>query len=142
MLARHEGLDGDLVGGVEDGGHRLRRPQRRSRQRQARESRLVGRSKLKLEIAARSRRGKGIARRPSMSQGVGDRNLHVRKREARGHGAVAPLHEAVNDGLRMDQHVERSGPRPKRWCASMSSRPLFIRVAESMLIFDPMDQTG
>ena len=36
----------------------------------------------------------------------------------------------------------RSARRPKRWCASISSSPLFIRLAESMLIFDPIDQTG
>ena len=31
---------------------------------------------------------------------------------------------------------------PKMWCASMSSRPLFIMVAESTEIFAPMSQVG
>ena len=31
---------------------------------------------------------------------------------------------------------------PNRWCASISSSPLFIRLAESMLIFIPIDQVG
>ena len=30
----------------------------------------------------------------------------------------------------------------KRWCASITSRPLFIRVAESMVTFGPIDQRG
>ena len=36
----------------------------------------------------------------------------------------------------------RSDGRPKRWCASISSRPLFISVAESTEIFAPIDQFG
>ena len=36
----------------------------------------------------------------------------------------------------------RSYGTPKRWWASISSSPLFIRVAESMVIFPPMSQVG
>src|SRR3546814_4534930 len=36
----------------------------------------------------------------------------------------------------------RSSPTGNRWCASISSRPLFIIVAESTLIFAPIDQLG
>ncbi len=36
----------------------------------------------------------------------------------------------------------RSAAIPKSQCASMTSRPLFIRVAESMVIFLPMSQVG
>ena len=36
----------------------------------------------------------------------------------------------------------RSGVTPKRWTASMTSRPLFIRVAESIVILAPMFQLG
>ena len=35
-----------------------------------------------------------------------------------------------------------SAPTPKRWQASMTSRPLFMSVAESMEIFGPMFQVG
>ncbi len=35
-----------------------------------------------------------------------------------------------------------SGATPYRWYASMTSSPLFISVAESMVIFAPMDQLG
>src|SRR5467141_1179887 len=31
---------------------------------------------------------------------------------------------------------------PNRWCASISSRPLFMRVAESTVTFGPIDQRG
>ena len=36
----------------------------------------------------------------------------------------------------------RSNPTPNRWCASISSRPLFISVAESTVIFGPICQVG
>ena len=36
----------------------------------------------------------------------------------------------------------RSAGRPKRWWASMTSRALFIIVAESIVIFGPMSQLG
>ena len=36
----------------------------------------------------------------------------------------------------------RSPGRPNRWCASITSRPLFIRVAESTEIFGPIDHFG
>src|SRR6266699_6969559 len=32
--------------------------------------------------------------------------------------------------------------RPNRWCASISSRPLFIRVAESTVTLGPIDHRG
>src|SRR2546423_862386 len=35
-----------------------------------------------------------------------------------------------------------SYPIPNRWCASITSRPLFISVAESIVIFAPMLQVG
>ena len=36
----------------------------------------------------------------------------------------------------------RSYGTPNRWCASISSRPLFISVAESIVIFPPMSHVG
>src|SRR6185436_18991869 len=35
-----------------------------------------------------------------------------------------------------------AGPNPNRQWASMTSRPLFIKVAESIVIFAPMFQVG
>src|SRR5919106_6059136 len=35
-----------------------------------------------------------------------------------------------------------SNATPKRWCASITSRPLFIMVAESMVIFGPIRHVG
>jgi len=37
---------------------------------------------------------------------ISDRDLHVRGCETGGHGPVAPLDKAVDNGLRMDEHVE------------------------------------
>ncbi len=31
---------------------------------------------------------------------------------------------------------------PNRWCASITSSPLFMSVAESIVIFPPIDQVG
>ena len=35
-----------------------------------------------------------------------------------------------------------STPKPNSQCASITSRPLFMSVAESMVIFAPMFQVG
>ena len=39
-------------------------------------------------------------------QGEGDRHAHVRIAEVGERGAIAQVHEAVHDGLRMDDHVQ------------------------------------
>ena len=86
----------------------------------------------KVSVATRGeiepRRGRAHAHRPG--QAVGDRNAHVRRAELRDHRAVAKFHEAVNDGLRMDDDVEfvrlaaRTGdaPRSVRGLCSSASR--------------------
>ena len=35
-----------------------------------------------------------------------------------------------------------SDPKPNKWWASISSSPLFIMVAESIVILAPIDQLG
>ena len=57
-------------------------------------------------------------------------------------GAVPEADERVDDRGRMDTTSIRSYASPKRKCASISSRPLFISVAESTVIFGPMLQVG
>jgi len=43
----------------------------------------------------------------------------------------------------MDQNVDLvRGKRKKMYAASMSSSPLFIKVAESIVTFAPIDQLG
>ena len=56
--------------------------------------------------------------------------------------AVAELNERVDDRLRVDDDSMRSYGVPNRWWASISSRPLFISVAESIVILPPIDHVG
>jgi hypothetical protein len=42
----------------------------------------------------------------------------------------------------MDDDLDAAGVTPNSQCASMTSRPLFIIVAESTLIFRPITQLG
>ena len=74
---------------------------------------------------------------------MGDRDAHVGRAELRQHAAVVIIDQAVDHRLRMHQHA-RSAPRrrPNSRAASISSSPLFIMVAESMLILAPIDQMG
>ena len=56
---------------------------------------------------------------------------------------VVVADHAVDHRLRMHQHLDRRGRAAgTSRAASMTSRPLFIMVAESMLILAPIDQTG
>ena len=71
-----------------------------------------------------------------------DRQAHVRHRELRAHRAVAELSERVDDALRVDHDVDLRVLEPEQVLASITSRPLFIRVAESIVIFGPICQTG
>jgi len=41
-----------------------------------------------------------------------------------------------------DQHVDPLVGISNRWCASITSSPLFISVAESIVIFAPIDHVG
>ena len=51
-------------------------------------------------------------------------------------GAVAEPHHPVHDRLRVHDHLDRRRTgSPNSWCASITSRPLFISVAESIVIF-------
>ena len=52
------------------------------------------------------------------------------------------LDEAMDDRLRMDEHVELIRLQAEKVVGLDQFQPLFIRLAESMLIFDPIDQTG
>ena len=48
----------------------------------------------------------------------------------------------MDDGLRVDEDVDTLGGTSKSQRASITSSPLFIRVAESIVIFGPMCQVG
>ena len=87
-------------------------------------------------LASRSSGGTGVAARSRVGERVGDRHAHVGVAEMRDRGAVAEADEPVDD-RRSGGRRPRSGRtgRPKRKCASITSRPLFASVAESIVIF-------
>ena len=90
------------------------------------------------EIQRRDRR-----RRPlRVGERVRDRHAHVRIAEMRQRGAVAEADERVHDRGRVDDDLDPLVGRPKRKCASISSRPLLASVAESIVIFGPICQVG
>ena len=102
-----------------------------------------GASKVRLPTATRSRRATGSVGALGVVQRVGDRHPHVGQPEVREHRAVAERDEAVDDRLRVHD-ARRSARRgaPNRWWASITSRPLFISVAESIVILPPIDHVG
>ena len=96
---------------------------------------------------ARWRRGpaarSGRCRRSVVGQGQLDRDLHVRDAELAQHRVVVKLDHRMDDALPVDEDLNPvKDVTPKRWTASMTSRPLFIRVAESIVILAPMFQLG
>ena len=63
--------------------------------------------------------------------------------ELRQHRAVNVLDQRMDDALRMDDDLDRRrAATPNSQCASITSRPLFIIVAESTEILRPIDQLG
>ena len=136
-----ERLDGDLVGsvvGARVGAAPLARLARE------REQRGRSRDRARRTRASRSSSGgTGVARPLRVGERVGDRDAHVGVSEVRDRRAVAEADEAVHDRGRVDRRPRsaRTGG-PKRKCASISSRPLLASVAESIVIFGPIDQVG
>ena len=140
---RKEGLHRDLVGGVQHGrrsvaaGRAPRAPapaQGTARHRGARNS------------ADRWPRGRGAGSAPRS-----DRASRACRRSgcacrARRAGRAPSRRETPPGCARSirDAPESRSAPaaRPNRWCASISSSPLFIMVAESTEILAPMVQLG
>ena len=78
-----------------------------------------GSSKVSVPISARSSRGAGAVDALRPGQAMRDRDPHVGRAELRDHRAVAELDQAVDDRLRMHQHVElrraqaRTGDAPR-----------------------------
>ena len=62
--------------------------------------------------------------------------------ELREHGSVDVLDHRMDDALRMDDDVDRAAGAPNSQCASITSSPLFIIVAESTEILRPIRQFG
>ena len=84
-------------------------------------------------------------RRPPLRirERVLNRQPHVGHAELRDDRPVGQLDHRVHDRLRMDDDVDPIGaPTPNSQCASITSSPLFISVAESIVIFRPIRQVG
>ena len=142
--AVEEGRHRHLVGGVQHRRRRLagrRAPRRPGRGRGSARGRgprsRGGRSR------ARSSRGRPAGSRSGYASAYGDRHAHVRQRRA----APAPSRPRTPPASAR----WTAGARPRRRCsggtsksqrASITSSPLFISVAESMVIFGPMSQVG
>ena len=110
---------------------------------QARERVLVGRAR---RSAARARRGRAASRARRRARGSGARRRSARAcRGSRGARATRR-----RSGGRARGRSTAGAPRrrcgrsgtPNRCCASITSRPLFISVAESIVILPPMSQVG
>ena len=102
-----EGGHADLIGRV----HRRRRAAAgaqgaRARWRRAGKRISSGASKVSWPMAARSSVGAGQAQPVRPGPGAGDRRAHVRRPELGQGRAVGVLDQAVDDRLRVDQHVD------------------------------------
>ena len=95
-----------------------------------------------LPTRARSRDGKRAGPPIGIGERVLNRQPHVGDAELRDDRAVDELNHRVHDRLRVNHDVDLSARTPKSQWASITSRPLFISVAESMVIFRPIRQVG
>ena len=134
----------DFVGGVQHDRQAALRLERAIGQAQARETRRVsGGSNSSRPARARSSDGSGAAQRSGIRERVLNRQPHVGDAELRDHRAVASARpssaRSTADGRR---RRSRSPATPNSQCASITSRPLFISVAESMVILRPICQVG
>ena len=140
--AGEERVDRDLVGGVQ---HARRGPAGRRGlpgKPQAREGVAV--DGLEGQAAERDQVERGDRqRRPvGVVQGVGDRDAHVGIAEVGERRPVAEVTRLWMIDCGWTTTSIRSYGVPKRWCASITSSPLFISVAESIVILPPIAQVG
>ena len=94
------------------------------------------------KVSDRFRQGSGASRSRQAfraSEGVGNRRAHVSRTQLRDDRAVLELDRRVYDALGVDHDLDAPGLEVKSQRASITSRPLFMRLAESTLILRPMD---
>ena len=115
---------------------RPRAPARGSGTSPRRPARTSRRARSPGRVAARH------GRPARMGQRVGDRDAHVRQPEMREQGAVAQPHEPCTIDCGCTTTSMRSYGTSNSQCASMISRPLFMRVAESIVMRAPMARSG
>ena len=102
-----------------------------------------GRSKVELaERGKIERRGRELRAGPANR---GSSRSAAACRPARSPHAIEPSRKVISactTDCGCTSTSSRSGAMAKRWWASISSRPLFMSVAESMEILAPIDQVG
>ena len=142
--ARQERRDGDLVRRVEGARVRCRRARPpRAPARAAGSVARSGASNSSVRPPARSSGRHGSRGALGVRERVRDRDAHVgiaRGARARRRRGSARARARPRSGGRRPRSGRTASP--KRKCASISSSPLFARVAESTVIFGPMLQVG
>ena len=134
--------DGDLVGGVEGGRRAAARAQRVNRQAERGKTREV--RALEGQSAERGRSGGAPPKRSGPDRprqwaiGVRMSGTPGRRSAIRRRRRSSPW--TIDCGCTTTS--SRSAGRPNRWCASISSSPLFIRPAELIVTFGPIAQLG
>ena len=139
-----EGVDGDLVGGVEH-----------ARRGAAGDGGLAGQAQAGERVgvdaarrsASRPRRGRAARHRHVDALGVVQRVGDRRRACPGGRGARAPRRRTSRTSeWTIDCGCTTTSIRsygvPNRWWASMTSRPLFMSVAESIVILPPIAHVG
>ena len=143
--AGHERRDRLLVGGVQRARREPARLARGAREREAAEHLGVGRLEAQSRgPAARSSRGaSATARAVGMRERVGDRHAHVgQARGARAARRRAGARARARSTCGCTTTSMRSYGTPNSRCASITSKPLFISVAESIVMRPPIAQVG
>ncbi len=104
--------------------------------------------RLEVRLEELERRGAKVERRDrrrgalGVGQRVGDRHAHVGVAEVRDRAPSRKRTRPWTIDVGWTTTSIRSYGSPKRKCASITSRPLFASVAESIVIFAPIDQVG
>lgn len=137
-----EGLDGDFIGGVEDDGRAVVGGQRIVGGLKKRKGLRVGLLEGQPADFGKAQALRAAVKPFGPAEGVGDRRAHVSRAQLRDDRAVLELDRRVHDALRVDHDLDALGSKSKSQRASITSRPLFMRLAESTLILRPMDHFG
>jgi hypothetical protein len=77
-----------------------------------------------------------------IGEGILYGQFHIGQTHLRFHRTILELDGRMNDGLGMHHNLYLSGFRSKSHLASITSSPLFISVAESIVTFDPHIPVG
>ena len=76
-------------------------------------------------------------------QRIGDCHAHIWRPQMGEHRAVSHLHETLNDRLGVHNDIHALIRRAKQVMSlHRASSPLFMSVAESIVIFPPISQVG